>query len=527
MTIFSSPEDRAIGLIAYMSNTLARNSGLNLVAGLCTTLGAFSSNIIIARLLGVEGNGVVAFAVWLATVAAIVCDLGASGALIRYLPELQTRGTQQDVSALTWFLFRRLALATALVGLGLCLYAGIAWYADFAGSNWQLSGSDFGSQPLIWILVSAATAAQTFVGFVNGGLQGFQNFTLAARVAIWSACLRVLATLILTALFGVIGAILASIIAGLVPLSLLPRMLGHSQSVVRPELKQRVRRYMWESWASYILTAIVASRLEIVFLQVSWGTKAVSFYAIGVSFANLATTGTILLAGALLPYLSQHSDADQVTLRAVYSRAMRLIALVMFPGCLGLAAIMPRLLPLLYGSDFNAAAPVTVLLVATSVLSAVTTVTMIYLLAMERTRFLFVTGASTVLLVATAGLTIIPAFGPEGAALSRAIINLLLAVASVWYIHRQLACPAPLGSMTRMLAAAALSAVAAYLSLNLMAGPASIVLAIVVGLITFACAVRLFGSLDPSDSERLLSAAALLPLQLRRLAHTTVRILGG
>src|SRR3954464_4325198 len=104
MTIFSSPEDRAIGLIAYMSNTLARNSGLNLVAGLCTTLGAFSSNIIIARLLGVEGNGVVAFAVWLATVAAIVCDLGASGALIRYLPELQTRGTQQDVSALIWFL---------------------------------------------------------------------------------------------------------------------------------------------------------------------------------------------------------------------------------------------------------------------------------------------------------------------------------------------------------------------------------------------------------------------------------------
>jgi hypothetical protein len=169
--------DRVTGPTPYMSNTLARNSGLNLVAGLCTTFGAFVSNIIIARLLGVEGNGVVAFAIWLATVAAIACDLGSSGALIRYVPELQSRGREQDVSGLTWFLFRRLALATVLVGFGLCLYAAwISWRADFRGWNWWLSGSDFASQPLFWILVSAATAAQTCVGFVNGAFQGFQNF---------------------------------------------------------------------------------------------------------------------------------------------------------------------------------------------------------------------------------------------------------------------------------------------------------------------------------------------------------------
>jgi O-antigen/teichoic acid export membrane protein len=471
---------------------------------------------------------VVAFAIWLTMVAAVVCDLGATGALIRYLPELQGRGSEKESSSLARFLFKRLALATVLVGLGFFLYAvWISWHADFGGWSWLSLGPDFGSEPAFWILVALATAMQVFVAFVNCALQGFQNFTLAARLAIWSACLRVVATFIMTVLFGIVGAILAAIIAGLVQILVLPRLLGHSQSPVRPELKQRVLRYMRESWAGYILTAIVASRLEIVFLQLSWGTKAVSFYAVGVTFANLATTGTILLSGALLPYLSQRSSADQATLRNVYARSMRLIGLVIFPGCLGLAAIMPRLLPFLYGSEFSAAVPAAVVLVAASVLNAVTTVTMIYLLARERTRFLFATGMLTVLLVAAAGVTIIPAFGPEGAALSRAVITLLLAAVSIWYIHQRLACPAPLGSMTRMLAAAALSAVAAHLSLYAMGGPVSIALAIAVGVITFVLAVRLFGSLDRSDSERLLSATAILPLRLRRLAHTTVRILGG
>ncbi len=66
----------------------ARNSAYGTMAGLCTALGSVMASVIVAHSLGVEGTGVIAFALWVVMLAAAVADLGIQSTLARYLPEL-------------------------------------------------------------------------------------------------------------------------------------------------------------------------------------------------------------------------------------------------------------------------------------------------------------------------------------------------------------------------------------------------------------------------------------------------------
>src|SRR5579871_295806 len=59
----------------------ARNSAFGTLAGLAGAFGSFFSSIILARILGVEGSGTVAFALWLATLVATIADLGVNASL--------------------------------------------------------------------------------------------------------------------------------------------------------------------------------------------------------------------------------------------------------------------------------------------------------------------------------------------------------------------------------------------------------------------------------------------------------------
>ena len=79
----AAQDDRRRGGEGLMSGSFVRNSVVNAVAGACVTLGGFTSSVVVARLLGVAGTGIMAYAAWSVTVAIIVADVGMPGALSR------------------------------------------------------------------------------------------------------------------------------------------------------------------------------------------------------------------------------------------------------------------------------------------------------------------------------------------------------------------------------------------------------------------------------------------------------------
>lgn len=500
-----------------MSDSLAHNTLHGAIASLSVVLGGFLSNVLVARMLGVEAAGVVAFATWAITVGAMLGDLGVPGALARYLPDLGSRGLNDEANGLVRWMSRRNLAGAAVI----CL-----WFLSFAfWTRPRASGIQTENQPAFWALVACACLLQTIAGLTNGYLRGTKNFALLARLSLASAVLQIAATIVGALLFGALGALVGAIATAIMPALMMRRILRISGEVP-PELKQRVRRFALESWAGYLVTGFAWARMEVFFLHMSWGSRSVALFAASVTLANLATQGPLLLTNALLPYLSQQQrhSADRSP-QATYATSMRLLAFLIFPACLGAAAIAPSLVPAIYGKDFAGAVPGAMILLCGASVTASCSVGFIYLLAMERTRFVFATGGIAALAVIVCGLTLVPTFGVMAAATARAVIQATTSVITIWYLGRYLDCPTPLPDLARIGAAALICAGVAFVCVTLVHGPAGIVVAVLAGACVYGAAARLLKILPKSDAERLSNALALLPRPMLIPAARALRLI--
>ena len=202
------------------------------------------------------------------------------------------------------------------------------------------------------MLVGLACAFQTLAGFTYGRLRGEQRFDRLALVTIASLGCQLVGIAVGSSLLGVSGA-LAGYCAG----SLLPAALAlrgdKPGPALSPELRGRIIRYSLYAWAAALSSTVVWSRAEVFFLQRSAGSAAVGLFSVGLTLANIAAQGPMLLTPALLPHFAQHFGRNaSAEMRTTYATATRLLAFLVFPACFGFAAVMPAVLPMMYGSAF-------------------------------------------------------------------------------------------------------------------------------------------------------------------------------
>lgn len=507
-----------------MTQSIARNSAFNVVAGLSTTIGGFVSTILVARLLGVEGTGIVAFATWIVTIVIVSGDLGIPGAMARYLPELRSHADEGTVSSLVKFLLRRfLAVLTTIF---IC-FAGYAAFVAFAEPGIvAINGDNYRHVWTFWAIVGLACATQGLASFTNGYLKGTESFGLLARIAMISAVMQILTTLAGIWLLGVAGAMLAAVLGFIIPAALVVLAARRHGPPIEPALKQRVSRFAWEAWGGYVVMAFAWSRMEIYFLERSWGSEAAGIFSVSLTLTNLATQAPILLTAALLPFLSRNSGTDNLhRAREGYAVGARLMAFIVFPACFGVAAIAPKLLPALFGEDFSPAVPTTMVLLAAAAFSATANVATIYLMAMEKPRVVFATGGLGAILAITVGLVAVPVYGPMAAAIGRAAIQILVVIVMVWYVQRRLNCPAPYASLAKLFLAAAGCGGVAYVIVRWLDGPWDLPAAVISGALAYAVLIRLLRPLPDGDIERLVTSLKILPGPLHRAGAALIRLI--
>lgn len=493
-----------------MTQTFVRSSVLNVIAGLSTTCAGFLSTILVARVLGVEGAGVVAFASWLVTMAVVVADLGIPGALARFLPELRGSGRDGDARGLTGLLLRRLSVVLIAITLGFSGYAAAtAWLRP--GPE-VIDGGNYRDVWLFWALVAVSCLTQGLASFANGYLKGREAFRHIAVLAVVGGTVQVLATLIGVRLFGIAGALAAAAIGALLPAAVGVAVALRAGGAIEPKLKQRVDRFAWETWGSYLVMSFAWSRMEIFFLERSWGSEAAGIFSVSLNLTNLATQAPMLLTGAFLPFLSRHS-AGQGTpkTREAYATGMRLMALIVFPACIGVAAIAPKLLPALFGPDFARAIPTAMVLLAAASVTATASIATTYLFAVERTRVVFASGALGAALAIVVGLAIVPTYGAIAAAIGRGAIQVFVVLVTLWYIQRHLGCRTPFRSLGLLLLAALACGAAAFVVVSGVPGAASLPLAIAAGGCVYGLSLRILRPLPSADLGHLTAACEGLP----------------
>ena len=512
------PSDSQAAAVAEPSQGVrqfTRNSAFGTIAGLLTALSSVLAGVIAAHALGVAATGVVAFAMWLAMVAAAIVDLGVQASLARYLPEL-TAGNRLDAANwLTGMLWRWLA--------GGCLVA-LCGFVAWAFWRWRDGGLP-AADAVMWGLVGLACALQALAGFTFGYLRGVQRFDRLALLTIVFLVCQLVGVAFGAICFGATGAVGGYCAGSLVPAAASLRYARQSGTAC-PELAARVRRYALYAWAGSLSGAFVWSRAELFFLDRSTGSAAVGLFTVAVTLANFASQGPMLLTGGLLPYVAANFGRGAVgEMKEAYAAATRVLAFLVLPACFGMAALLPTALPLVYGNAFAGAVPAATVLVIAAGIGATASVGTTLVMAMDRSDFVFVSGLISAAFAIAAGFTVIPACGLMGAAWTRAVIQVAAVAMGGGFVFWRLRFPLPVFDLARLLLAAMICGAAARGVLALSGGGVALLAAIAAGIVSYGLAVRLLHALQPSDTARLRTMCALLPGRVRTVAVYGIDVL--
>jgi O-antigen/teichoic acid export membrane protein len=101
---------------------LPKSTVLNAAGSVATIASGFLTTVIVARMLGPEAVGIVAYAAFIVALSLAILDMGLPGTLTRFLPELEAEGREQQAAALTKTLFLPYLAFSALYSMGLFLF---------------------------------------------------------------------------------------------------------------------------------------------------------------------------------------------------------------------------------------------------------------------------------------------------------------------------------------------------------------------------------------------------------------------
>jgi O-antigen/teichoic acid export membrane protein len=481
-----------------MSNLL-KSSLISLAATIVSLLAGFASNIIAARLLGPAGSGKVAYALWIATAASAVADMGLPQTLLRNAGALS--GAGDGWKALVRAALRAFAMSVSMVGAAILAYAAMIYAYRDARHAW------------FWVIIALLFLSYAVSAFSTAVARGRNRFGQTAVSTAIGGALQVPLVLVGAWTLGPTGALFGYVARYLPQALRLRHYVGRDVSVSSAALTPEMISYGRYMWLSDLIEILVLSRVEFLFLGFFFSATGIGYFAAGLGLAGLIEQVMLQISPALIVSFSDaHAKGDHVALQAAYSRVIRMVALVMLPISFGGAAIMPDLLPLIFGDAFEPAIPAAATLLAFVWIAGLSVIPWGMIGAAGRSGLLLrvqiVCGVLTIVLLSA----MVPLAGLEGAAASRAAITSLTFTLLALTAWKKIGVATPVAALAKNVLAAALCAGAAGIAIYFLDGPPAIIIAIPAGAAAYAIAVRLLGLIPANDSRLLMeSLGAKLP----------------
>lgn len=470
-------------------SALVERSIWSALATLATIIGRLWSGIIVARLLGPGGVGELAFLTFVCEYMYVLSNRGFSNGLTRYIAQLHGGDRDDEIAGFTHWVYRQCSVA-CLLGC-ILLTAFVGWNGSTQHQN----------AFFLRLCVIVAFALGFFASVKTAEYTGMLQFRSLAVINAISAILLIITQSAGTLLLGVTGALLGYAI-GALPLTLLIFWgLSPAFRSIPPTLglKRQFRTYTRSTWIGHIVSAVVWGRIEVFFIERYWNSHEVGLFTAALTLSSIAIYGPVLLRGACVPHFANLLGAgDRKSIDRAYGAGTRLMALIAFPIALGGAAIVPALLPILYGDQFRHAVPLAVVLTGMSCLTfAGVGSALVY--GIGYTRFVaLVEGAAGAASVAACFL-VIPHYGAWGAVWVRAGVQTAIIVFQTVYITFGLNYRVPYLYILKTLCAAMVCAATAWGVILFLPHAAAIPMAIVLGSVVYVLSVRYLGAARYED----------------------------
>ena len=497
-------------------NSLSNKVAWSAAASVCGLFGRLIAQIIIARMLGPEGVGRIAYIVWLIEIGNILTCIGLPSSLTRYMAELYGQNKPEQAGHFAQWVFIRY-LMLALLG---SVVVGLLFYCSS-----QYAGAESVLPVLVFLFL--AYGLQTIN---QANLAGRQRFDLLARINVAATIALVVGVSVGGSIYGSTGVLFGYIAGALFPAVYsftILRGLALRQKI-DSDLRRRIWKFTFNTWLAMLVSAFVWSRMEIFFLERYWGVHEVAMFTVGFTFAVMVQQAATLFSGAFMAHFSGLvGGGNHEMIQRHYETATRLVALVVVPLAFGGAAIMPVLLPLIFGSEFAPAIPSAMVLTVTAAL-AFSTIGSSLVYAKERSGFIALGGLAGAVLSVAAGFLIVSRFGVLGAVLSRLFVQSSMIVLGTWFIVARLHFSYPLKSLGYTAVAAGLCGLSAWGVIQLVPSPyIALGIAIPLGAIVYLLGVKFLRVLGQEEVRQLKKIADRWPARIQFPFHSMLDAMAG
>jgi O-antigen/teichoic acid export membrane protein len=152
----------------------------------------------------------------------------------------------------------------------------------------------------------------------------------------------------------------------------------------------------------------------------------------------------------------------------------------------------------MYGRSFTPAVAPAIVTIAFSAIGFANAGSSV-LYALERTRFIALSGLLGAVLLVAAGLIVIPQAGAVGAAWSRGIVQFLMIALTAWYFLMRLHIPYPVKAIVQVAGCAAFPSLAVYAVLRWQPNPLLIPILLLIGAGLYFVLIQVFRVVPEED----------------------------
>lgn len=485
-------------------SAVLKSSLLNMAATGVSLVAGFGVSLVVARLLGPEGSGLVAFAIWLATSLAALSDRGMPQTMLR---SLATFGDDDEEG---WKGLARAGFARFIRTVTASLLAVLA-YAVWVAASAGLDSAAY------WIATALLFILYALYVFSTAAARGRGRFAEASLGTVTGSLLQLPLVVLGAWWFGIAGAVTA-VAARYLPQALkLPCYISQPRRADDRVLTPDMRRYARHIWISDIIDVVIMTRVELLLLGLMLTPADMGYFAVAGVFASLVGQFAIQLSSPLVVGFADPRQ-DNASRDAFYGKSLRIMALIVLPVGLGGAAIAPALVPLVFGTDFAPASLSAFLLMVAAGFSGIVVVPWAYLAATGHSEKLLramiaVSLATIALFIATILLG-----GVNGAAIARVLVEFLSLGTLFFAVSRAGGPPVPFPALFKVTLAAGFCGSVAWICVEAIGGWAGIAAGITAGVFTYVAAVRGLRLIPADDLEPIIAGEAFkrLPPSLQR-----------
>lgn len=303
--------------------------------------GSFIISVILTRLLGPEGRGIITAIFIIPNLVVSLADLGVRQATAFFVG--RKLYSVEDILSSNLFIW----LITSILSMGLVLVYFKINYVDEYG----------------WVLVIIALLTipiRILITYLTGIIQGIQKIGIINLKSLLSFFVNLLGVLIIVWLFnlGVVGAatvtLLVEIIALIYLFNFIRKIYKVKVKYVRPIPQKIIKKGITYALALFILS--LNYRIDIIFLEQLTSASEIGIYSVGTSLAELIWQLPASISLVLFSKSASSKNDIEAHTRAV--RILRLSLPILFIVCIIFALLSKYFITIIYGTDFQRSAEI-------------------------------------------------------------------------------------------------------------------------------------------------------------------------